>query len=67
MGKLIPIIERAQDHYRESGRFLVISRNNVREFDRLINAYQFYYILEREASLWDITGKEILLEKKKSV
>lgn len=62
--ELISTVEKAVSHQRESGKFVVIYQNNLKTFDKLLNAFIFYFRLNREASLWDITGGEELLEKK---
>lgn len=62
--ELISTVERAVSHSREFGKFIVVYKNNVRSFNSLITAFLFYYRLETEASLWDITSGEELLEKK---
>lgn len=62
--ELILTVEKAQHHYREEGRFIVIYKNDLRPFNTLVAAFKYYFILNGEASLWDITEKEELLEKK---
>jgi hypothetical protein len=62
--KLISTVEKAVSHGRESGNFVVIWHNSVKAFDNLLSAFIFYFNLNREASLWDITEGEELLEKK---
>jgi hypothetical protein len=62
--QLIPTVEKAISHSREFGVFIVIYKNSVRSFNSLIKAFKFYYNLDTEASLWDITSGEELLEKK---
>ena len=62
--KIVSTVERAVSHNREFGKFLVIYKSGVKVFNSLVTAFQFYYNLETEASLWDITDQEELLEKK---
>ncbi len=62
--ELIPIVERSVSHHREFGKFIVIYPNNVKAFSSLVAAFKFYFKLEEEASLWDITAGEELLERK---
>jgi hypothetical protein len=62
--ELISTVEKAVSHKRESGKFIVIYHNNLKSFDKLLNAFIFYFRLNLEASLWDITEGEELLEKK---
>lgn len=62
--ELISTVEKAVSHSREFGKFVVIYTNSVRTFDSLVAAFIFYFSLDKEASLWDITEKEELLEKK---
>ena len=58
------IVERAVSHSREYGKFIVIYQQNVKFFDSLVTAFVFYFHLEHEATLWDITKEAELLEKK---
>ena len=62
--ELISTVEKAVSHRRESGKFVVIYQNNLKSFDKLLTAFIFYFGLNGEASLWDITEGEELLEKK---
>ena len=59
-------VEKAVSHSREEGKFIVIYPNSVKVFNTLIAAFLFYYRLDKEASLWDITeDKAELLEQKR--
>ena len=60
---LISTVEKAVSHRRESGKFIVIYHNNPKSFDKPQNAFMFYFSLNREASLWDITEEEELEKK----
>jgi hypothetical protein len=60
----IPIVERAISHHRERGKFLVRYNDSAEHFDNILPAFIFYFDLEQEATLWDITEDEELLEKK---
>lgn len=62
--KKISTVERANTHERESGKFVVIWHHRIKAFTTLISAFIFYVYLESEASLWNITIREELLEKK---
>jgi len=62
--EIIPIVERSVSHHREFGKFIVIYPNRVKDFSSLVAAFKFYFKLEEEASLWDITTGEELLERK---
>jgi hypothetical protein len=62
--ELIPTVENAVFHPREFGKFVVIYRSSIKTFDGLVSAFIFYFNLTVEASLWDITDQEELVEKK---
>ena len=62
--KVVSIIERAVSHSREFGKFIVQHGRSTQQFDSLVKAFIFYYYLEEEAALWDITEGRVLLEKK---
>lgn len=62
--ELISTVEKAVSHTREFGKFVVIYKNSVKTFDSLVAAFIFYFALDTEASLWDISEEDELLEKK---
>lgn len=62
--EMISVVERSVSHHREYGKFLVVYHNNVKLFNGLVSAFIFYFNLDKEASLWDITAGEELLERK---
>ena len=62
--ELVSTVEKAVSHPREFGDFVVVYQNSVKSFKSLIKAFIFYYNLDTEASLWDITSGDELLEKK---
>ncbi len=46
------------------GRLEVKYAGNSREFSSIVAAVKFYYYLDVDASIWDITGKPALIEAK---
>jgi hypothetical protein len=63
--EFISTVEKAISHSREFGKFIVVSKTNVNLFVTLVSAFLFYYHLDKEASLWDVTGDTAeLLEQK---
>ena len=56
----------AAEHYREDeGRFEVkYEHSHSRLFPTLLEAFLFYYTVEEEAELWDLTKQPVLVEIK---
>jgi hypothetical protein len=62
--ELVSMVENAVSHDREVGRFMVVYKSNIKVFKTLVSAFIFYDKLDKEATLWDITESEELLEQK---
>lgn len=63
--EFISTVEKAISHSREFGKFIVVYKTNVKLFPTLVAAFLFYYTLDKDASLWDVTGDTAeLLEQK---
>lgn len=54
-----------RDFIREEGRFEVRYNDKVKTFARIIGAYGFYLSIQTEATLYDVTDGEELLEMKR--
>ena len=56
----------AAEHYAEDhGRFDVRHGKDLsRSFSTLLDAFLFYFTVEEEAELWDLTERPVLVEKK---
>lgn len=56
----------AAEHYTEdNGRFEVrLIKELSRSFPTLLEAFLFYFTLEEEAELWDLTENPVLVERK---
>lgn len=63
--KLVSTVEKAVSHNREFGKFVVVYKNSIKVFEGLVSAFIFYYYLDKEASLWDLTEGAELLEQKR--
>jgi hypothetical protein len=56
----------AAEHYKEDeGNFIVKYKQSLsRFFPTLLEAFLFYYTVEEEAELWDLTTEPVLVEVK---
>lgn len=55
----------AESHTQDEGRFEVrCNKARCRFFPTLLEAFLFYYTIDEEAELWDITTTPLLVEWK---